>query len=390
MRRRLFNLAAVGSLVLCALTIAIWVRSYWRGDSIYRRDGDRYHSFVSEQGTLTSQQKRSSPDGAAAAPKPSGAWKYLGYEAGGASASPVATRFGNGTYQLLGLQFRHETFGQRGGGKVDTLWTAVIPYWLLALATGLWPVAWLRRSRQVRRQRLLQERVCPTCGYDLRASTGRCPECGSRIAFAGEETGTPRLDRVHRASFAAGVTATLIGMIGLALVVVVAVGPKQPPAAAGPGTTGPGITAVFTSAPATQPATFPSGPGSAAAAVQQVFDHIAAGRTADAHGLLYDRTDPAAAAMANGWPELKSGESRLTVADVKVLDDCAVIVLSNVTGGRQTLSAVFAVRKDGGWRVILPAGNYRPSQPGRYPWTEQQRGRMEQLRLWFQQATGLP
>jgi hypothetical protein len=147
---------------------------------------------------------------------------------------------------------------------------------------------------------------------------------------------------------------------------------------------------VFASAPATRPATFPSARASAAAAVQQIFDHIAAGRTADARGILYDPTDAAAATVASGWPELKSGESRLTVADVKELDDCAVIVLSNVTGGRQTLSAVFAVRKDGAWRVILPAGSYRPSQPGRYPWTEQQKSRMEQLRLWFQQRTGLP
>src|SRR5687768_266151 len=140
MRRRLTNVAAAVSLALCALTVALWMRSHWRGD-VYRLDGDRNHAFVSEQGTLTCQSVRSSP--AAAASKPAGRWKYYSYEAGGSSPSSVATKFGSGTYQLLGVQFRHETFVQRGG-RVDAVWTAVVPYWLLVLATGLSPVVWVR------------------------------------------------------------------------------------------------------------------------------------------------------------------------------------------------------------------------------------------------------
>jgi hypothetical protein len=381
MRHRLVNLTAETSLVLCVLTIAIWVRSYWRGDSIYRQNGGRYHAFVSEQGTLTSQSQRSSLDDTAA-PKPSRPWKRLSYDAGGASPSSIRTTFGNGTYQLLGIQFRHETLWQHEG-KVGVTWTAVVPYWLVALATGLWPVVWVRRSGQVRRQQQLQERVCPTCGYDLRASTDRCPECGCGIAFAGEEAGTSRPDWIHRGSVAVGGIAITFGTIGLALFIVIAIGPKQPATVAGPVPK-----TVVAPAADTQPATFAS--GSAATTVQQIFAHIAAGSTDDARGLLYDPTDSTAAAMLNGWPTLMSGESRLTVTDAKELDDCAVIVLSNVSEGRQALSAVFAARKDGVWHVILPAGNYRPAQPDRYPWTEQQRSRMEQLRQWYQQTTGLP
>src|SRR5262249_45638429 len=33
-KRRIFNLLAAVSLVLCGATVAIWVRSHWRGDSI--------------------------------------------------------------------------------------------------------------------------------------------------------------------------------------------------------------------------------------------------------------------------------------------------------------------------------------------------------------------
>src|SRR5690349_18065632 len=41
MRRRLFNLAAAVSMVLCVATAALWVRSYWIEDvSVYFDGGD--------------------------------------------------------------------------------------------------------------------------------------------------------------------------------------------------------------------------------------------------------------------------------------------------------------------------------------------------------------
>jgi hypothetical protein len=46
---------------------------------------------------------------------------------------------------------------------------------LLLGATGLPPAGWLLSRRQRGMGR------CPTCGYDLRASTERCPECGTPI-----------------------------------------------------------------------------------------------------------------------------------------------------------------------------------------------------------------
>lgn len=54
-----------------------------------------------------------------------------------------------------------------------------IPWWVAA-AIALVPVGFLASlvSWQVRLNRLMYARRCPFCGYDLRASRDRCPECG--------------------------------------------------------------------------------------------------------------------------------------------------------------------------------------------------------------------
>ena len=56
-----------------------------------------------------------------------------------------------------------------------------IPHWLLAIICGAWPITSLilAARRATTRRRLLLAGCCKVCGYDLRATPDRCPECGA-------------------------------------------------------------------------------------------------------------------------------------------------------------------------------------------------------------------
>ncbi len=59
----------------------------------------------------------------------------------------------------------------------------VIPLWFPALIFGAW--TYVAARRYVRATRREQEGLCRVCGYDLRATRDRCPECGTPIVATG-------------------------------------------------------------------------------------------------------------------------------------------------------------------------------------------------------------
>ena len=54
-----------------------------------------------------------------------------------------------------------------------------IPYWAMVALTGTPSFAW--NFRAIRRSARRRRGLCGGCGYDLRATNERCPECGEMV-----------------------------------------------------------------------------------------------------------------------------------------------------------------------------------------------------------------
>jgi len=62
------------------------------------------------------------------------------------------------------------------GGAYE-VWRVQFRPWVPIIPTMIVPLIWLRRS--LARRRAWRAGRCTQCGYDLRATPGRCPECGA-------------------------------------------------------------------------------------------------------------------------------------------------------------------------------------------------------------------
>lgn len=82
----------------------------------------------------------------------------------------------------LGLRFDHL---RRPGPPMDDLgfiWDAVFPYWLVVVLLCVQP-SWVL-MRYARRRHRIRSSLCAVCGYDLRATPIRCPECGTQASIS--------------------------------------------------------------------------------------------------------------------------------------------------------------------------------------------------------------
>jgi hypothetical protein len=162
-RRRVFTAVSVLSLLLCLATVALWVRSYWRGDFLTCFGSGAYRQFASCRGQLYMQTGPTSlPDGHQ--------WRTGGPYYFFLDGAPTTH------YRFLGFeQMSGMIWNGAPGRRFSVL---VVPYWLFALVLAATPMfRLLRRPRPV-------PGLCPNCGYDLRATPERCPECGTERVLA--------------------------------------------------------------------------------------------------------------------------------------------------------------------------------------------------------------
>lgn len=165
MRHRLPTLISALSLLLLAALAVLWVRSYWRGDQVgYRSPGVRTSSGTQFALASFSGRLALSRSGWAGA-DPSDA----GWFVGGRNPRPTYAM----GWTFAGFGYRSVTDPTRW------LWEFRVPMWAVAAALAAVPGVQVLSRR--RRKRKPAAGLCGGCGYDLRSSKGRCPECGTAI-----------------------------------------------------------------------------------------------------------------------------------------------------------------------------------------------------------------
>jgi hypothetical protein len=82
---------------------------------------------------------------------------------------------GNDYGHFLGFARIRGSFGMLGGFDI-----IAIPFWAIVLVTGIVPALWW--ASVYRRRKWRATGRCAGCGYDLRGSPERCPECGASVA----------------------------------------------------------------------------------------------------------------------------------------------------------------------------------------------------------------
>jgi hypothetical protein len=166
MRRRTLKFVGAVLLVIGVAAAAAWARSFWRCEGVTFGRGSLYTlcyeygrvclSSVRRAGPGTSWSWFSEP-----AQRPSG-WRNMGFDC----------YFGNDPARLYG----REIFV-----PVPATRLLAAPLWSVVLVTLAPPlVLWVYR-RHRRRNGRMSNPSCSRCGYDLRATPDRCPECGAVV-----------------------------------------------------------------------------------------------------------------------------------------------------------------------------------------------------------------
>jgi len=179
--RRVFSLASALSLLLCVAVVFLWGESYsvtddlgWQtrvGTTGISRWGLKtldglaaIHHTIDDDPPYTERNHVRQP------PPKGFVWDSFALQLPDHSLYSIII----GSHNILGFGLGDRDRGFFGG--TAKRWV-VFPLWLPTVLFAFLPTWWAWSWWQRKRRRAYGE--CPTCGYDLRATPDRCPECGT-------------------------------------------------------------------------------------------------------------------------------------------------------------------------------------------------------------------
>jgi hypothetical protein len=184
---RLLNVLTALSLLVCVAAAALWARSYVAADEAtwtgHRLSADGYkrldNALISYRGQLvyrvSSQDFRPLPRGMAEQIAAEYRRHARGFDLHRPNLSPPYLMPSGGWWVRRG--FSRSTFG---GAQTPTLYNGqsqlTAPHWAAVAVAALLPAA--HAAHRWRSRRRARPGLCAKCGYDIRATPERCPECG--------------------------------------------------------------------------------------------------------------------------------------------------------------------------------------------------------------------
>lgn len=180
------------SLVLCVASVLLWLSSHWHDGSWNLRThtpelGQRVYSICLSTGSVQFSKGLLAPDYVIAAdigpgPSPHPNWQPITslprYMQPFPPPKPKVFSFTWEPYAHR-LSAPGIFYDMNFGWNYTSL---TLSWWLIAALSAVIPLAWTARFMRSRRaSQRPQGNLCHSCGYDLRASNERCPECGTPI-----------------------------------------------------------------------------------------------------------------------------------------------------------------------------------------------------------------
>lgn len=186
MIRRLFTAASVVSLMLCIGTAVLWVRSYraaddWQVQKYWSYDLSSCRGVISVEVASQFEFEETFTRGGRRVRDERPAAFAQGCETTHSVSDPAtwpaASSFGI-AIDSPGPSTGVGDLGHFEGTEFRESYI-LFPCWLTMIALALLPMSWI--GTRARRRSRARRGCCLCCGYDLRASTERCPECGTAV-----------------------------------------------------------------------------------------------------------------------------------------------------------------------------------------------------------------